>query len=308
MDYYFLKIKSSKHGQVWKISADAAERIGIVNAKNGPNTYFACDESQTIWQTLASKCPIWFGPDAAATLHKMKLAPGEYYPRMARPLDQHPDESPGYCPGNKSTKNEIATAQGQLVVLTRQLQRICQTIHPNKETLSTFGHDIRNLLILACTEVEAHWRGVLLSNGAVKGNQRLSTNDYVKLATAMKLPEFSVSFPFYPWLSVITPFEKWGSTGSPTEEIEWYGAYNEVKHDRESNFQKATLANAFHAVTACAVMMWAQFGHSNYFGQHSELRAFFQLAKSPKWNPSEVYTFPYGEMHSDWSPKQYDFR
>jgi hypothetical protein len=303
--YYLLLNDEISH--VWKIDSSAAERVGVTNSREGANTYLEPNSGQPIWETLACRLPVWFGPHATAGLHKLKLAPGKYYPRMARPLDQHPNESLGYCPGVKDTTNEIAMYQGQLIALTRDLQRICQTVHPTDATFTTFGHDIRNLLILACTEVEAHWRGVLIANEAAKPGQRLNTNDYVKLASPMRLPEFVISFPFFPWIKPFKPFEKWGATEEPTKEIEWYDAYNEVKHDREGNFARATLRNAFHAVSACAIMMWAQFGHPNYFGEHSELRGFFHLSSGPKWSPSELYTFPYQGHASDWVPVPFNF-
>lgn len=227
---------------------------------------------------------------------------------MARPCGyESSDERGGIYPGLEQSKDIIARAQGQLIILTRQLQSICQTIYPRTDTFQAFGDDIRNLLIIACTEVETHWRGVLEANGAIPHNKMLTTNDYSKLASAMKLPEFSVSFRFYPWLSPIKPFGKWGSTNSPTAELEWYQAYHQVKHDREANFEKATLGNAFHAVTACAVMLWAQFGEPDGFGLRIELRNFFRLAAVPKWEPSQFYVFQSGANANRWSAKPYNF-
>jgi hypothetical protein len=121
------------------------------------------------------------------------------------------------------------------------------------------------------------------------------------------LREFSVSFPFFPWLPPIKPFNRWGTADGQTRQIDWYVAYNQVKHDRETNFRRANLGNAFNAVTACAVMMWAQFGHPNYFGQHSELRYFFHLEAGPGWAPSDAYTLPYEGHSTGWTAVPYDF-
>jgi hypothetical protein len=43
----------------------------------------------------------------------------------------------------------IAITKSQRKAVTRQLDLICQTIHPTEKTLETFGHQFRNLLILA---------------------------------------------------------------------------------------------------------------------------------------------------------------
>ena len=93
-------------------------------------------------------------------------------------------------PGHQQDRNEISLAEGQLAVLVAQLEHICRTIYPDGANLEASGHDIRNLAILACTEVEAHWRGVLQQNGISRN--RLTTNDYVKTCSAMALSEYAL--------------------------------------------------------------------------------------------------------------------
>jgi len=293
---YYLRQCPAQSGQateVWKIDDDSAFRIGIT----GP-TIFRADDGKTIWETLALKTG-WFGPNGESPFHDATLRPGQFYPRMARPIDQHPGEAPGWSPGAKTDTNYIAIARGQLTALMRQLDRICQTVQPTDATYNTFGHDIRNLLILACTEVESHWRGVLVANGITK--DRFTTADYVTLCPAMRLNEYAVDFPNYPWLPPVKPFEGWGTTGSPTRELKWYDAYNAVKHDRENEFSRATLRHAFEAVTACAIMIAAQFGKPHGLGQRTELQDFFHFTSVPTWPLSDVYIFPYGEESADWS-------
>lgn len=293
---YYLRQYPSQSGlttEVWKIDDDSAFRVGIT----GP-TAFRADGEKTIWEVLKERTG-WFGPNGECPFHKATLRAGQFYPRMARPIYQHPDEAPGWSPGAKADTNYIAIARGQLTALMRQLDRICQTVQPTDATYDTFGHDIRNLLILACTEVESHWRGVLVANGVTK--DRLTTTDYVTLCPAMRLAEYAVNFPNYPWLPPVKPFEGWGSTASPTRDLKWYDAYNAVKHNRESEFTRGTLRHAFEAVTACAIMIAAQFGHPHGLGQRTELQAFFHFSSVPAWPLADVYIFPYGEEVAAWS-------
>jgi len=224
---------------------------------------------------------------------------------MARPIDQHPTDPIGWSPSAKIEPDIVAIARGQLNTLTRQLARICQTVHPTEQTFSTFGHEIRNLLILACTEVEAHWRGVLVANGVTK--DRYSTKDYVALRDAMKLDEFAVTFPNYPWLAALKPYEAWGSTDSPTRDLKWYDAYNAVKHSRETEFQQANLRRVFEVVSACVIMIVAQFGLPAGLGQGSELRSFFHFVAVPSWPLSEIYLFPYDKPAGGWTPVDFEF-
>jgi len=55
----------------------------------------------------------------------------------------------------------VANARSQLTLLVRKLKAICHIVQPSTKTLDAYGHEIRNLLILAATEVEMHWRAVL---------------------------------------------------------------------------------------------------------------------------------------------------
>jgi len=195
---------------------------------------------------------------------------------------------------------KLETGRGQLVALREQLERIFRTVHPIDKNFDTYGHDIRNLLILAATEVEAHWKGILKANGAGGA----STNEYVKLLPAMKLDEYAVRLPFYPWLAPIKPFQG-RSNAAPTKSLTWYDAYNAVKHDREALFEQGTLYRAIEAVCACAVIMFAQFGRSG-FHDSRQLMTFFHLTEVPKWDVTEVYVLS-GKASRPYKAVQYPF-
>jgi hypothetical protein len=179
---------------------------------------------------------------------------------MSRPNAHHPADSPGSNPANHIQRPLIETGRGQLMALRYQLENIFRTDHPVRENFNAFGHDIRNPLILASTEVEAHWKGVLAANG-VKGR---NSKDYVKLSEPLKLRGYAVELPFYPWLEPIRPFADWTPSCTLTKDLGWYDAYQAVKHDRENQFNRATLANALQSVCGCAVMLFAQFGSTGF--------------------------------------------
>lgn len=48
--------------------------------------------------------------------------------------------------------------------------------------------------------------------------------------------------------------------GKPSCELPWYSAYNAVKDSRGTEFKKATLLHAFQSVSACVIMIYAQYG------------------------------------------------
>lgn len=75
-----------------------------------------------------------------------------------------------------------------------------------------------------------------------------------------------------------------------------------------AEFERATLCHTFEAVTACAIMMAAQFGLLEELGQRSELQAFCHVSAVPAWPLSEVYIYPYGEQPGDWMPVPFGFK
>jgi hypothetical protein len=303
MSYYFSTAPNGRILGVWKIESHIAERIDVTGAENrSPGTYFEAEPGSTIWDTIRRQASDWFEPDGQCPFHQMDISPGEYYPRMARPTYHH--DGFLYSPSARNNENLIANARGQLTALTRHLDRICQTVQPTKEMLCTFGHDIRNLLILACTEAEMYWRGVLVANRYDPMRKHYDTKDYVKLCLAMRLNEYAISFPNYPWLVPFMPYKGWKS-GKPTQSMKWYSAYNAVKHNRETEFQQATLLHAFEAISACVIMMIAQFGSDKGLCESLELSTFFSLSTRPDWPLSCQYSFPYNE--AGWAAVHFPF-
>jgi hypothetical protein len=55
---------------------------------------------------------------------------------------QNPTDGLGWNPNGAVEGSAIAVARSQLTTLARQLERICQTIHPTPENLGTYGHDM----------------------------------------------------------------------------------------------------------------------------------------------------------------------
>ncbi|WP_295991348.1 hypothetical protein [Rugamonas sp.] len=257
----------------------------------------------TIWETIRRETA-WFEPNGESPFQQLVIPPGHYYPRMARPIDPHGFREIDPTPLDQMYAATTAVATGQLAVLTRDLERIFQTVHPNPENFGVYGHDIRNLLILACTEVEAQWRGVLTANGMEGKN--FSTKDYFALKGTMKLDEYSVAFPSYPWIPQSNPFRDW-LLEKPTQSLAWYDAYNAAKHNREQAFDRANLRHALDAVSACAVLLVAQFGESAESWKRSDAHTFYQFTKVPSWAPVERYFSSY-EFVGAWKPMNFSFQ
>lgn len=245
-----------------------------------PSTHgtFTANEGEDILQKIRDLYP-------TSEWHKLALELGEYYPRMARP--GHTGPGPGSNMDQSQLAKTIQTiSTGQLDALIQELKRICRVIHPVPANFQAYGHEIRNLLIIACTEVEAQWKSIMKANHA-KAESRF---DYVKLSDAMKLREYRVSLPWYPWLEPVAPFLHWKPTAIGEQQIlPWYDAYNAVKHNREDEFSKGTLEHTISALAGCFVMLCAQYGQQFARKSDDAGDAFFLLLDVPTWEPNELY-------------------
>lgn len=236
------------------------------------------------------------------TCEPCELGPGEYYPRISRPTlgaTQPYGEDPNLLKFGK----ELAVGSAQLVSLVQRLEAICQVIHPEGDNLHAWGHEIRNLLILACTELEGQWRAIFVANGATSA--RLTTNDYVKLKSAMQLNNYNVMLSYYPWLPPLRPFINWSASGKPTQDLPWYDAYNRIKHDRETEFSQAKLFHVLNAVCASAIILQAQFGENEVFFGRLELEGYFSIEFNGHWPEPQCYLSRY---QPDQVSKAFDFK
>ncbi len=227
--------------------------------------------------------------DTAWTIEPMNIPPGRYFARMARPNHQHPGDFPTPFYRGLDFAHEQASASIQIAMLADRLRTCFQVVGPSEPNFGVFGGEFRNILLLAATEVEAQWKGILRANHyqAHLPNPRWSTNDYFKLEAALRLADYAIEFPEYPWIKAIAPFNGWLGA-NPTESIEWYAAYNAVKHDREQHGNRATLIRALEAVAAVVVVGVAQFG-IEFVRRAARWRDLFQINQYPRWSIGDTH-------------------
>lgn len=155
---------------------------------------------------------------------------------------------------------ELRSSEQALRIIIDKLDELFLYVEPSGSGLTSYGHKSRELLILACTEVENQWSSLLKKAKAVPQNKRIfNTNDYVKLLDVAGLKEYVISFKLYRDLGELRPFYRW-SKMQPTKSLDWYDSYNKTKHDRDSSFSEANLRNVINAVVANLVMFCVRFG------------------------------------------------
>lgn len=207
----------------------------------------------------------------ASNIQQTTLNVGEIYDGLWRPgltRDNH------IVSGLNFSFAERRGAELTLLLILERLNELLLYVEPHPSTLSTYGHKQRELLLLAATEVESHWKWFLTASGLKPTGQGFSTNDYVNLAPAIFLSDFDITIPRYPSVKAISPFEGWDAR-RPTKSLPWYDAYNETKHDRVGGLSRATLESCLSAVAANLVLFISRFGYQTLFNGRGNLAANF---------------------------------
>lgn len=181
-------------------------------------------------------------------------------------------------------------------------ERLFEFIEPHTSNEKVFSHRIYELLLRACTEVEASCKGMLQANGHAAN----SMEDYKKIEQATHLSGYTVQYTN--WTSSnysVQPFVSWATGGS----LSWYKAYNDVKHNRWQKFKQANLKNLLDAISGLLCLIHAQIGdevqqvfESNFYFSADGVadvwvRSF--LINPYQFPDSEKYEFDWGSLHTD---------
>jgi hypothetical protein len=229
-----------------------------------------------------------------------ELGTGEHYHRIYRP-PLAPLVGTVYRREWSNTVQSVRT-------LLAGLREVFRVVEPVPSNLQVYGHQLRQLLILGCNEVESSCRAVLKANGYPGSSESWKMLDYVKLAAPLHLKEWEVGLSNHPDLPPFRPFELW-DPAKPTKSLKWYDEQHGVKHNREELFSAATLDNVLHALGAAFVLVHAQFGQFGRASMHHFEIDEFLVKTKPEWSLSEHYAAPPhdGAVPSDWTATAYRF-
>ena len=172
----------------------------------------------------------------------------------------------------------------QLEIILDDIAEVFKVIAPHHNQFSVFGHAIRNIIILACTELDARMQSILANNGVSPDGKYFEMKDYFKLKSPLKLDEYKLSFYRYGDLGTFSPFSKWKND----EQLHWYQAYNHIKHNREKHFTEAKLFNAINSIMAYAIILTAQYGYRNDLWRET-VGKIIHIEKEPKWDLEDFY-------------------
>jgi len=253
----------------------------------------------------------------AYVLKKIETECGHYYPRIYRPLlesnqldfmipyeqrEIHKLNNALYPfpPDIPNNRNFLLSSINQLSLFKEKLIDIFNHISPSPSNLNSFGPEIKNLLVLACIEVETQLRGIFVANETIQ-RKNYTTKQFVLLKSILKLERYQVYLPYFPDLPAIKPFGSWRMS-NPSSSLKWYSAYNEIKHNSEMHYAQATLRNALAAVSAVAILLKAQYGDAIEFW-NDKIGNFLLVTNNIKWEISEMILPPLAK--DDWQIKKF---
>ena len=179
---------------------------------------------------------------------------------------------------------EYSNQLRQLEIILDDMAEVFKVVAPNYEQLNVYGHAIRNIIILACTELDARMQNILANNGVNPNRKYFEMKDYFKLKDPLKLDEYELSFYRYVDLRTFSPFSAWDND----KQLDWYKAYNHIKHNREKNFSEANLLNAINAIMAYAIILITQYGYRNDLWRET-VGKIINIDKEPKWDLEDFY-------------------
>ncbi|EMS1343890.1 hypothetical protein WKL52_003797 [Salmonella enterica] len=188
-------------------------------------------------------------------------------------------------------KFEKRATEQALRVLIEKLDDIFLYVESSTHGLISYSHKCRELLILACTEVENQWVSIISDTNLSRSSGRYSTNDYVKLLDKCFLSEYKIQYLNYDGLRNFKPFDGWNAN-NPTNSLPWYEAYNKTKHDRSGAFHFSTLENVMDAVAACVVMYCVKYGPFSLLEANTSLSTIVNqnfLISLDNSNPASYY-------------------
>ena len=139
------------------------------------------------------------------------------------------------------------------LLLRDDIRQLTAYVEPTDDNLSVYSHRLYEILLRASTEFESLCREQLASTGYSKPTHDQNINDYRTLEASLHLEACSVGVHLWrPTPRYVKPFLDW-STATPP--LHWYDAYNQVKHNRNTNFPRANLGNALSAVAGLFVIL-----------------------------------------------------
>lgn len=135
------------------------------------------------------------------------------------------------------------------LALERDIERISRYIEISEDNFSAYSLELAHTLFAASSEVDTVAK--LLCEKARPGSNCVNMVQYRQLIM-VNIPGFSSTEVYIPRYGLtLTPWSNWNEEKAP----DWWRGYNQVKHERDTYFNQATLKNTLNSMGALLIMV-----------------------------------------------------
>jgi len=157
-----------------------------------------------------------------------------------------------------------------------------QYVEFSVDNFDTYSIEYTQLLQTIGSEIDV----VFKTYCGFQPNDRKNISDYA-IVVLQKYPDIVDQRARVQFLGeIIEPFANWNTT-RPAQSLEWWQAYNEVKHNRVAQMKKASLKNVLYSLCALCLLEMKHYeefdkakGHDGIISDSSELFAFIGWMKT----------------------------
>ena len=131
------------------------------------------------------------------------------------------------------------------LALEEDVQRLSRFVEFNPNNFATFSLEMAHLLLASCSEVDVVLKMLCKPFAPDAQNEA----DY-RSSIPKQLPNFTkIGVEMKRYALILQPWQSWDSNQTPT----WWTAYNKVKHERDSHYEKANLENVLQTMAGLLI-------------------------------------------------------
>jgi hypothetical protein len=140
------------------------------------------------------------------------------------------------------------------LALERDLIRTLDYVELHSDNAASFSNEYAKLLLLVGSEVDVVAKQLCTTVPGAKKAKNIMAYQEVLTGAFPGIHDVEVSASRYSM--VVKPWLSWGNVASAPP---WWGAYNDVKHERNLNYRAANQANVFEAFCGLLVLLMYHF-------------------------------------------------
>lgn len=155
------------------------------------------------------------------------------------------------------------------LALEEDLQRLSRFVEFNSNNFATFSLEMAHLLLASSSEIDVVLKMLCKPFAPTAQNEEGYRSSIPK-----QIPDFTkVKIEIRRYDLVLQPWQSWDSNQTPI----WWTAYNKVKHERDSHYEKANLENVLQAMAGLFVSNLYLYKDLANTGELSPWAELFQL-------------------------------